>query len=94
MTFFPSVIHLAGGIFNAICQAIIIIEGGAWRHTPKINIPIKGWESPIFFLPKLRWGLNIIGGKMWVLSFVYTLFIPNKIKTTENHMISSRFVYP
>ena len=31
---------------------------------------------------------------MWVLSFVYTLFIPNKIKTTENQMISSRFVYP
>ena len=31
---------------------------------------------------------------MWVLSFVYTLFIPDKIKTTENQMINSRFVYP
>ena len=31
---------------------------------------------------------------MWVLSFVYTLFMPNKIKTTENQTINSRFVYP
>ena len=32
--------------------------------------------------------------KVGVLSFVYTLFIPGKIKTTENQMINSRFVYP
>ena len=31
---------------------------------------------------------------MWVLSFVYTLFIPDKIKTAENQMINSHFVYP
>ena len=31
---------------------------------------------------------------MWVLSFVYTLFIPDKIKTAENQMINSRFTYP
>ena len=30
----------------------------------------------------------------WVVSFVYTLFIPNKTKTTENQKINSRFQYP
>ena len=34
------------------------------------------------------------GCKTGVLSFVYTLFIPVKIKTAENQMIVSRFVYP
>ena len=43
---------------------------------------------------QLGWKLNVIGEKMWVLSFVYTLFISDKIKTTENQMINSRFVYP
>ena len=61
---------------------------------PKNQYSHQRLGKPDFFLPKLRWGLNIIGGKMWVLSFVYTLFIPSKIKTTENQMISSRFVYP
>ena len=32
--------------------------------------------------------------KVGVLSFVYTPFIPGKIKTAENQMTNSRFLYP
>ena len=32
--------------------------------------------------------------KVGVLSFLATLWLPGKIKTTENQMINSRFVYP
>ena len=34
------------------------------------------------------------GGSVVCLYPVYTLFIPSKIKTTENQVINSRFVYP
>ena len=34
------------------------------------------------------------GCKIGLLLFVYTLFILDKIKTAENQMINSRYLYP
>lgn len=64
------------------------------RQTGEMNKRVKAIQLCPFVVSGSLNNHPISALKAGVLSLLATLWLPDKIKTTENQMINSRFVYP